>query len=222
MKTKALVKKLLVHIAIILFGLLMFYPIVWLFFASFKESAEVLNSYKILPETFHFENYVTGWHLVYPYTFDRFFLNSFMLVILCIIGSLMISLVVGYGFARFDFKLKGFLFSVLFLTIMLPTTTTLVSKYLIFSKLGWLNTLLPFAVPSFLGVGVGGGFFIYLLYQFIRGIPRELDESAEIDGCSTFRIMTSIILPLAKSALFSVMIFAFLWNWDASKVRFID
>ena len=214
MKTKTLVKKLLIHIAIILFGLLMFYPIVWLFFASFKESAEVLNSYKILPETFHFENYVTGWHLVYPYTFDRFFLNSFMLVILCIIGSLMISLVVGYGFARFDFKLKGFLFSILFLTIMLPTTTTLVSKYLIFSKLGWLNTLLPFAVPSFLGVGVGGGFFIYLLYQFIRGIPRELDESAEIDGCSTFRIMTNIILPLAKSALFSVMIFAFLWNWD--------
>ena len=103
MKTKALVKKLLVHIAIILFGLLMFYPIVWLFFASFKESAEVLNSYKILPETFHFENYVTGWHLVYPYTFDRFFLNSFMLVILCIIGSLMISLVVGYGFKDFYF-----------------------------------------------------------------------------------------------------------------------
>lgn len=209
-----IIKKLIVHALIILLGIVMIYPIVWLFFASFKPSSEVLASSKLLPSEFVFSNFKDGWFLVKPYGFGLFFMNSLYLVTFCIIGGVMISLVTGYGFARFNFPGKKFLFSVLFLTIMMPATTTLISKYVIFARLNWLDTYLPFIVPSFLGVGVGGGFFIYLLVQFIRGIPRELDEAAKIDGCSSIGIMLRIIFPLSKSALFSVSIFAFLWNWD--------
>lgn len=202
------------HILVILFGLIMIYPIIWLFFASFKPSNEVLTNSHLLPTTFRLSNFREGWYLVKPHSFSLFFFNSLYLVAFCILGGIIISLITGYGFARFSFKGKNWLLSLLFLTIMMPTTTTLISKYIIFSRLKWLNTYLPFIVPAFLGVGVGGGFFIYLLVQFIKGIPRELDEAAKIDGCSSFGILMRIILPLSKSALFSVAIFAFLWNWD--------
>lgn len=152
--------------------------------------------------------------MVRPYTFGKFFKNTFIVVIGSVLGSLIISLFVGYAFARIDFKFKSFWYSVLFITIMLPATTTLVSRYVVFSEIGWLNTYLPFIVPAFLGVGNGGAFFIYLVAQFVRGIPKELDEAAKIDGCSTLNIILRIILPLAKPSLFSVAIFSFMWNWD--------
>lgn len=206
--------KIMVYLLISMLGLVMLYPLVWMIFAAVKPSNEVLNSARLLPSTFRFENFALGWKMVRPYTFTRFFGNTFFLVFGCVFGSLLISLIAGYAFARTAFRFKAFWYSVLFLTIMLPGTTTLVSKYVIFSDMGWLNTYLPFIVPAFLGVGNGGGFFIYLVAQFIKGIPKELDEAAKIDGCSTMGIIFRIILPLAKPSLFSVAIFAFMWNWD--------
>ena len=207
-------KKIIIHTLIILFGIVMIYPIIWLFFAALKPSSEVITSYRILPSTYRVDNYAEGWKMVKPYYFGKFIVNSLELVSLCILGGLLISVVTGYGFARFSFRGKSFFFTILFLTIMMPSTTTLVSKYVIFTKLKWLNTYLPFVVPSFLGVGVGGGFFIYLVCQFIKGIPKELDEAAKIDGCSPPSILWNVILPLSTPSLFSVAIFAFLWNWD--------
>ena len=212
--TNRLLKSFVTHALIILFGIVMIYPIVWLFFVAFKPSSEVLTSPMLLPTRFMPSNFVNGWKLVRPLQFGHFLMNSFILVSFCVVGSILISLFTGYGFARFGFSGKNVLFTVLFLTIMMPATTTMISKYVIFTKLGWLNTYLPFAVPAFLGVGVGGGFFIFLVCQFIKGIPRELDEAAKIDGCSSLGILLHLILPLSKSALFSVAIFAFLWNWD--------
>lgn len=213
-KTKELGKKIIIYILISLIGLVMLYPLIWLVFAALKPSAEVLSSPKLLPSQFRFDNFIAGWKLVRPYTFGKFFINTFIVVIGCVAGSLVISLIVGYAFARIDFKFKTFWYTVLFITIMLPATTTLVSRYVVFSDIGWLNTYLPFIVPAFLGVGNGGAFFIYLVAQFVRGIPKELDEAAKIDGCSTMNIILRIILPLAKPSLFSVAIFAFMWNWD--------
>lgn len=198
---------------ILLLGVVMVYPLIWLLFASLKPSNEVLNTIRLLPSRFAFENYVSGWRMVRPYTFARFFANTFVFVGGCILGSILISLIAGYGFARIRFRFRHVWMSILFLTIMLPGTVTLVSRYMIFSKLGWLNTYLPFIVPSFLGVGYGGGFFIYLMQQFIRGIPIELDEAAKIDGCSTLHIIF-LIGQLCKPAIFSVAVFAFIWNWD--------
>lgn len=213
-KKKEIGKKIIIYAVISLIGLIMLYPLIWLVFAALKPSAEVLSSPKLLPSQFQFDNFLAGWRLVRPYTFGKFFINTFIVVVGCVMGSLVISLIVGYAFARIDFKFKTFWYTVLFITIMLPATTTLVSRYVVFSDIGWLNTYLPFIVPAFLGVGNGGAFFIYLVAQFVRGIPKELDEAAKIDGCSTMNIILRIILPLAKPSLFSVAIFAFMWNWD--------
>ena len=214
MKKKKKWQKAAAYVLISAFGLIMLYPLIWMVFASVKPSSEVLSSPSLLPSQFHPENFLEGWTMVRPYTFAKFFGNTFFLVISCVLCSLAISLFAGYAFARIDFRFKTFWYSILFLTIMLPATTTLVSRYVIFSEIGWLNTYLPFIVPAVLGVGNGGAFFIYLVAQFIRGIPRELDEAAKIDGCSTLNIILRIILPLSKPSLFSVAIFAFLWNWD--------
>lgn len=214
MKKLKIFNKAITYLLISLLGLVMLYPLVWLIFASMKPSNEVLSSSNLLPSKFHLENFSEGWRMVRPYTFGKFFGNTFFMVISCVVCSLLISLIVGYAFARVNFRFKPFWYSILFLTIMLPATTTLVSKYVIFSGIGWLNTYLPFIVPALLGVGNGGGFFIYLVAQFVKGIPRELDEAAKIDGCSTAGIIFRIILPLAKPSLFSVAIFAFMWNWD--------
>lgn len=212
--TKRQLRLIGTHILISMFGLIMAYPLVWLVFSSLKPSNEVLTTINLIPSSFVWSNFRQGWSMVRPYSFSLFFLNSFRLVFACVIGSSTVSLVVGYGFSRFEFRLKKIFLVILFITIMLPYTTTLVSKYVIFAQLNWLNTYLPFIVTSWLGVGVGGGFFIYLMIQFIRGIPKELDEAAIIDGCSSFTVLSRIITPLSKSAIFSVAIFAFMWNWD--------
>lgn len=209
-----MVKKIPAYVFITVFGIIMIYPLFWLFFASLKPSNEVLTTINLIPHTFHPENYTQGWYMINPYSFTMFLKNTFVLVFASVIGSIVVSLFVGYGFARMSFKFKGFWTGLLFVTVMLPNVVTLVSKYLIFSKLGWLNSYLPFVIPSLLGAGEGGGFFIYLMAQFIRGLPPELDEAAKIDGCNTFSTIIRVIAPLAKSAMFSVCIFAFIWNWD--------
>lgn len=202
------------HLAIILFGMVMVYPLAWLVSAALKPSNEVMTTSSLIPSTLVWQNFVDGWYMIKPYGFGLFFKNTFTLVILCVIGSVFCSLVVGYGFSRFNFKYKKILFSVLFVTIMLPATVTLIPRYIIFAKLGWLNTYLPFIIPAFLGAGPGGGFFIFLIHQYMKNIPKELDEAAKIDGCNVLQILFKIIAPLSMSAMFSVCIFAFMWNWD--------
>jgi ABC-type glycerol-3-phosphate transport system permease component len=177
------------YTVLIIGGLVMLYPLIWLVFASLKPSNEVLNSSALLPTKFVFRNYFDGWKMIRPYMFSRFFINTFVMVISCVVGSVIISLFVGYGFARFRFKFRNFWFSVLFITVMLPSTVTLISRYIIFNKVEWINTYLPFIIPSFLGAGHGGGFFIYLMHQFIKGIPSELDEAAKIDDAIRSRLL---------------------------------
>lgn len=208
------VKKFCNYCFIVLLGFIMIYPLIWLFFASLKPSSQVLTTTNLIPDVVRIQNYPDGWAMIKPYSFALFYKNTFILVLLSVVGSVVCSLFVGYGFARINFRFKGFWTSVLFITVMLPNVVTLVSKYLIFSKIGWLNTYLPFVVPSALGAGEGGGFFIYLMAQFIRGLPKDLDEAAKIDGCNTLQTIVRIIAPLAKPAIFSVCIFAFIWNWD--------
>lgn len=202
MKSGKVIRQVIVYVLISLLGLIMLYPLIWMMFAAVKPSSEVLTSPRLFPSKIRLDNFAAGWRMVRPYTFGKFFINTFVLVIGCVICSLVISLFVGYAFARVDFRFKSLWYSILFLTIMLPATATLVSRYVVFSKLGWLNTYLPFIIPAALGVGHGGGFFIYLVAQFIKGIPKELDEAAKIDGCSTLSIILRIIFPLCKPPFF--------------------
>ncbi|MCL6457287.1 MAG: carbohydrate ABC transporter permease [Gorillibacterium sp.] len=201
------------HIFMILFSVVMLYPVLWWIGASLKPNSE-LSSPNIFPSVPQWSNFVDGWHSVPGHTFTDFYLNTFSLELAVLIATLISCTLVAFGFARLDFPLKAFWFSLLMLTLMMPGQVLIIPQYAMFYQLGWVNTYLPFIVPHMLASGAGGTFFVYLLIQFVRGIPKELDESAKIDGCSWFGIYWRIVMPLTKPAIVTVMIFCFLWNWD--------
>jgi multiple sugar transport system permease protein len=212
MNKKRLLRDGIFYIFVISFGFLMIYPILWMFASSLKPSQEIFNNaLSLIPSVFVWENYPIGWQGFGRTGFAVFFKNSAIITTLVVIGAICSSSIVAYGFARLQFKFKGILFACLMGTIMLPMQITLVPQYVLFHNIGWVNTFYPLIVPAFLG---GTPFFIFLLIQFIRGIPRELDEAAIVDGCSTFGVFWRIILPLLKPALVTVALFAFMWTWD--------
>ncbi|MBP1904761.1 carbohydrate ABC transporter permease [Paenibacillus turicensis] len=206
-------KPTLRHLFMILFSFIMVYPIIWWVGASLKDATE-LSSPSIFPSVLHWDNFVKGWNAVPGYTFTHFYLNTFLLEIAVIITTLISCTLVAFGFARLDFPLKKFWFGILMLTLMMPGQVLIIPQYSLFHQLGWVNSYLPFIVPHLLAGGAGGSFFVFLLIQFIRGVPRELDESAKIDGCSWFGIFWRVVMPLAFPAIVTVTIFCFLWNWD--------
>ncbi|GAF64168.1 carbohydrate ABC transporter permease [Alkalihalobacillus trypoxylicola] len=209
---KSLIGSIIYYTFVTAFGFVMIYPILWMFAGSLKPAQEIFNNAaSLIPGIFVWENYPIGWQGFGRTGFDIFFRNSLIITSLTVIGAILSSSIVAYGFARLNFKFKGLLFACLMATVMLPVQITLIPQYILFHNIGWVNTFYPLIVPAFLG---GTPFFIFLLIQFIRGIPRELDEAAIIDGCSTFGVFWRIILPLLKPALVTVAIFAFMWSWD--------
>lgn len=189
----------------------MVYPLIWIFVSSFKTNEDIFGSSSLFADTYVWDSYVKGWQGTGQYGFGHFFANTFELVIPTVILTLVSSIFVAYGFARFNFPGKTALFSLMIATLMLPEATILIPRYLLFNELGWLDSYLPFIAPAGLATQA---FFIYLLVQFFRGIPRELDEAATIDGCNSFQTLYRVILPLSKPALFSVCIFKFIWTWN--------
>jgi ABC-type sugar transport system, permease component len=205
------VTSVIFHTACMLFAFTALYPILWMISSSLKESAKVfVDAYNIIPSSINLDNYVRGWKGFAGITFATFFKNTFFVVILSTLGVLLSCSFIAYGFARLKFKFKNFWFMTVILTLMLPGQIIMVPQYVIFHKLHWINTYLPLIVPSFFG----GSFFIFLIMQFIRTIPYELDESAKIDGCTRFQIYYKIIVPLIKPALITAAIFEFYWSWD--------
>ncbi|HEY3562363.1 MAG TPA: carbohydrate ABC transporter permease, partial [Kribbella sp.] len=151
-----------------------------------------------------------GWNaLTEPFT--RYLLNSALVVFGSILGNLVSCSMAAYAFARLEFTAKKFWFAIMLLSIMLPIHVVIVPQYILFSHLGWINTVLPLIVPKLLATDA---FFVFLMVQFIRGIPRELDEAARIDGCGKASIFLRIILPLMVPALATTTIFTFIWTWN--------
>jgi ABC-type glycerol-3-phosphate transport system permease component len=202
--------KLTSHLYLTLFSVLMLYPIIWWAGASLKKTEE-LSLPTIWPSTPMWSNYWDGWHFSSEYTFAHFFGNTLLMELGNVIGGVATAAIVAYGFGRLNFKLRGFWFSILLLTMMLPGQVTVVPQYIMFNKLGFVDSYVPLVLPHFFG---GGAFFIFLLVQFIRGIPKDLDEAATIDGASVYGIFLRVILPLLKPALVTVAIFTFIWSWD--------
>ncbi|NIK68130.1 carbohydrate ABC transporter permease [Paenibacillus sp. BK720] len=198
------------HLLLIAFSLLMLYPVIWWVGASLKTTAE-MSSPSIWPRAPIWENYTKGWQFSPEFTFGRFFGNTLLMEFWNVLGGVLTSAIVAYGFARINFKFRGALFSILLLTMMLPGQVTIVPQYILYNKLQLMDSYIPLVLPHFFG---GGAFFIFLLVQFIRGIPRELDEAAKIDGASVYGIFYRIVLPLIKPALVTVAIFTFIWSWD--------
>jgi oligogalacturonide transport system permease protein len=194
-----------------IFGLMMVYPLIWLFFASFKANNEIFGTLSLFPKHVVWNSYAKGWQGSGQFTFGVFLFNTIKMVVPVVLFTLLSSTVVAYGFARFTFPLKNMLFAIMISTLMLPNAVIIIPRYILFKEFGWLNSYLPFTIPALFACYP---FFIFMLVQFFRGLPRELDESATIDGCNSFSILTRILLPLCKPALFSAAIFQFIWTWN--------
>lgn len=199
------------YVIIAVIGLILLYPIIWMFFATFKTNEEIYGSIRLLPTEWHFENYVEGWVGSGRITYTTFFLNTFLMVIPTVLLTVVSACMAAYAFARFNFPCKGVLFVLLVGLMMLPNSVMIIPRYLLYNQFGWVDSYLPFYIPALLCTN---SFFPYMLIQFLRGIPRELDESAYMDGCSTLRTLVSILLPLMKPALFSAGLFQFLWTYN--------
>jgi multiple sugar transport system permease protein len=188
----------------------MLYPLLWMFASSFKPESIIFTDLSIIPPSLDFANYTLGWNALQQ-SFAVFFKNSLFVAILVVIGNVLSCSITAYAFARLEFRGRRFWFVVMLGTLMLPYHVTLIPQYVLFLNLGWIDTFLPLIVPKFLAADA---FFIFLMVQFFRGIPRELDEAAVLDGCSPWRIYWKIMMPLSLPVLTTTAIFSFIWTWN--------
>jgi multiple sugar transport system permease protein len=211
MKTNVFIRHTLTHVFIIAVGLLMIYPIAWMIVSSFKPNNMIFSNTSLIPESVTIDNYISGWKGYAGTTFGRFFANSLFMCTVAIIGNLISCTMAAYAFARLRFVGRTFWFAMMMATLMLPGHVTLVPRYILFNTFGWVGSYLPILVPKFLATDA---FFVFLLVQFIRSLPKELEEAAIIDGCGPFGVFMRIVVPLAFPALVTTALFTFLWTWD--------
>ncbi len=192
-------------------AVLMLYPLLWLVGASFKSNAQIFSDVGFWPQSFDFSAYVKGWKTSTEYTFATYFANSFLITVPRIAVTVVSCVLVAYGFARFEFRGKKLLFGIMIGTMMLPLIVLRLPQYLMFKELGWLDTYLPLILPSAFATDT---FFVFMLVQFLRGIPRDMEEAAVIDGCNALQLLWHIIVPLLKPAIISVIVFQFIWTMN--------
>ncbi|CAM3598692.1 carbohydrate ABC transporter permease [Occultella aeris] len=188
----------------------MVYPLLWMVASAFKPESDIFSDPGLWPATFTTENFTQGWDAL-GIPFSTFFLNSFVIAAISVLGNLLSCSLAAYAFARLDFRFKKTLFAAMLATLMLPFHVTLVPQYILFQSIDWTNTYFPLVVPKFLAVDA---FFIFLMVQFMRGLPRTLDDAATVDGCGPFGVFWRIILPLMRPALAVAAIFTFIWTWN--------
>lgn len=204
------VRSVLKHIVLSVAALVMIYPLIWMVLSSFREGEYIFRQPGLVFENFTLENYIHGWNAL-QYSFDVFLINSAIIVFGCVLGNIVSCSLAAYAFARLQFSGKGLFFAIMLVTIMLPIHVLIVPQYIIFSNLDLVNTVWPLIVPKLLGTDA---FFVFLMVQFLRGLPRELDEAALIDGCGHFRIFFNILMPLMVPAIATTAIFTFIWTWN--------
>ena len=212
MKKRRMISTTVYHVFVMGLGIVMIYPLLWMIFSSFKSTNTIFTTAQnLFPTEWTLENYANGWRGFGKVGFSQFFGNSFFISVIATVGTVLSSSIVAYGFARMQFFGKKLLFAAMLVTMMLPAQVLMIPQYLWYQKLGWVGTYLPLIVPYFFATQ---GFFVYLMVNFINGIPKDLDEAAKIDGCSTYGIYLRIILPLIVPALITAGIFSFIWRWD--------
>jgi multiple sugar transport system permease protein len=199
------------QILLFILTVVMLYPILWMVSSSLKDSSSVfVDAHSLWPKDWKISNYIEGWQGFGGISFSTFFTNSFIIVTVATIGSIVFSTIIAYGFARLQFRGKTFWFICMMATMMLPFEIIMVPQYIMFNWAGLINTYYPIILPYFFGYP----FFVFLIMQFIRTIPRELDEAAYIDGCNKFTIFSRIIVPLVRPAVMTATIFSLYWRWD--------
>ena len=192
-------------------SILMLYPLVWLVGATFKSNAEIFTQIGFWPSRLDFGAYARGWKTSTEYTFATYFLNSFLITIPRILVTVASCVLVAYAFARFEFWGKRWLFAVMVGTMMLPLIVLRLPQYLMFRELGMLDTYWPLILPSAFATDT---FFVFMLVQFLRAIPRDMEEAAMIDGCNAAQMLLFIIVPLLRPAIVSVVVFQFIWTMN--------
>lgn len=193
-------------------GLIMVYPLIWMVMSSFKETNTIFaTANQLIPSRFILDNYINGWKGFAKITFATFFGNSMFISVVATFGTVISSAVVAFGLSRCKFVGRNILFVAMLVSMMLPAQVLMIPQYLWYQKLGWVGSYKPLIVPYFFAIQ---GFFVYLMINFIDGIPKELDEAAKIDGCSYYGIFARVHLPLITPALITGTIFSFMWRWD--------
>ena len=203
-------RPLFYHTGLIVVTLVMLYPLVWMAASSFKPTNEIFSQPGLIPEHFRPSNYVEGWKGTNT-SFDFFIENSMFISLLVIVGNVFSCSLAAFAFARLKFFGRRVAYATMLVTLMLPTHVTLVPQYILFNKLGWVNTFYPLFVPHFFAVDA---FFVLLMVQFIRALPRELDEAARLDGCNPWMTFRYIVFPLLRPALVTTIIFSFIWSYN--------
>lgn len=194
---------------LIILSVVFTFPFIWTVLTAFKAPYEIyIFPPPLFPEQFRWSNFAEVWRQA---PFLIFLINTLTVAVLSIIGDVTTASLVAYGFARFRFPGRNFLFLVVLSVLILPEEVTIIPQFMIYRSLNWLDTLKPLILPAFLG---GGAFNIFLIRQFFLTIPRDLDEAAMIDGAGSLRILWQIMLPLSKPALATVCIFSFLFHWN--------
>jgi len=199
-------------VLIVLLGIVL-YPLVWMVGTSFKSITEILSNTSVWPGDWTPANYTNGWGH-FDVSFGRFFFNSVMVALLTVVGNALSCLLAAYAFARLRFRMRRFWFAIMIGTLLLPSHVLIVPQFILFRTFDWVGgpwPYLPLLVPQFLATEA---FFVFLMVQFMRGIPRELDEAAKIDGCSPYGVFRHVILPLSRPALVTTAIFSFIWTWN--------
>jgi multiple sugar transport system permease protein len=198
------------HALLVAILVVILYPLLWMVGASFRPSNEAFGTLSVLPGNVTTENYVEGWSFG-NLNFSRFFLNSVVITLLAVVGNVVACSMAAYAFARLTFPYQKTMFALMLGTMLLPYHVTLVPQYVLFNELAWINTILPLVVPKFLATDA---FFIFLMVQFIRTLPQELDDAARMDGCGHVGIFRRIVLPLSIPALGTTALFTFISTWN--------
>ncbi|MBA8880997.1 carbohydrate ABC transporter permease [Phyllobacterium myrsinacearum] len=209
-KKPSLIGRTLIYCGLVVVSFIMLYPLLWMVSSSLKPENEIFSTTSLIPQNFTLEAYRRGWNGL-SVSFGWMFFNSLVISVLVVIGNLISCSMAAYAFTRLKFKGRGFWFALMLGTMMMPQHAVLIPQYLMFLKFGWVNTILPLVVPKFFAIDA---FFIFLMVQFFRGIPRDLDEAAVMDGAGPLRIFLKIILPLSMPVLATAAVFSFIWTWD--------
>ena len=211
MKMKKKISITVYHIGMIIGSFIMLYPLFWLLGSSLKTNEEYYASiYSLIPKSWAFSNYIEGWAGFARLTFATFFKNSIFIAVASTFGTVLSCTLVSYGFARIKFRTRKFWFAAMLLTMCLPSQVLMIPQYLLYNQLGWVGTYLPIIVPQF----CGSAFNVFLLMQFMKNVPREIDEAAIMDGCNPFQMFYRIMLPLVKPAISTVAVLSFMSSWS--------
>lgn len=199
------------HVLTLAVLVVILYPAVWMVMSSFKPGNEIIGSVSLVPESFSFDNYAKALSGIGGVSFWTFVVNSLILAVASVVGVVLSCSITAYAFARIRFRGSKFFFLCMIATMLLPFHVVIIPQYIVFNQLDMINTYWPLLLGKFLAADA---FFVFLMIQFIRGLPRDLDEAARIDGAGHVRTFTAVILPLMKPALVTSSIFAFIWSWN--------